>query len=153
MGTWQLNKDLNVVDIQLFPTFKLPKNEEYNLKSTLKHLIEEVDYNTPNDRLLVVRIETTVSKSFKLCMLIDVIPCFRGELRSGETNKNAEALHRKLSISSNFDTNKGDLLEDGLLQKQLKWILDYFGLTLMYGKQHQQIKIEFEKERVNITYS
>lgn len=151
MGTWKLDKDLNVVDINLYPTFKMSKTELYNLQSTIKYLIEDIKYSTPTDRLLVFTIESSVTSNLNVQMVINIVPCFRGKLRNKVKNKNSESLLRKITIIDNFNTTKGDFLEDGLLQKKIKYVLDYYGMIIMYAKYYQQIKVEFIGKEIKVT--
>jgi len=151
-----LIRDINISKdkLLLLPTYscELTTYEIKNIKDTILFLIEAIDYHTPTDRCFIVNIEIQIKKNLKMHAITTITPCYRGVLKSN-SKENAEELHRFLRIVSDYSIDKDDFKEGGLLQKHIKWALDYFGLTIMYGKQHQEIRITFTEQRYNIIYA
>ena len=151
--TFKSDNDITAGEIHIIPssTAGLSKAEVLNMRDTFKFLIESLPYHTPSDRCLSISAEVNMQHNMTLICLINVVPCYRGNLRNKKQNHNAEPLARSMTIVAKYKTSVGDLIEGGNFQRQLLWVLNYYGLTLMYAKHHQQIRVDIQdKHQIQI---
>jgi hypothetical protein len=116
----------------------LTKVELSNISNTIKYLIENIDYKTPSDRNLSFMVDTQIYPNLRMDLMVNITPCVRGKVK-----KKVETLGKHITITLRCDVNSDDLIEGGIFQKQILWILEYFGLTIMYTKKYTQIKIDY----------
>ena len=151
--TFKSDNDIVVGEVLIIPssTARLSKAEVLNIRDTFKFLIENVPYHTPTDRCLAITAEVSMLHNMTLVCIVNVVPCYRGNLRNKKQNHNAEPLARSMTIVGKYKTADGDLIEGGNFQRQLLWVLNYYGFTLMYAKHHQQIRVDIQdKHQIQI---
>lgn len=119
------------------------KNIEYGIT----HIINtELKYSSPSDRYLSICLEGVVTSRELVDIRVEIIPYYI-DINHPE---NKQALHKSIIFNTKIPLK--DLLN--VLQKELQWVLDYFGFTIMYITQSfKHIKIVKEGKGYTLEYA
>ncbi len=117
-----------------------------NIEQALVHIItSNIDYFSPSDRVLSICIEGVVTSKDIVDLRIEITPCYVDVHHTiGHQN-----LHKSIMFSTQIPLS--NLLDE--FTKEIRWVLDYFGLTIMYITKHfKHIKIEKQGKGYTLEY-
>lgn len=118
-----------------------------NIEETIKHIVTtSVNYISPSDRILSFYVEGVVTSKDIVSLHVEIMPYYVDITNT----KNSNRLHK--SIIFKTEMLLSDLTEK--LTKELQWVMDYFGFTIMYiTKSFKHIVIEKSGKGYTLEYT
>lgn len=131
--------------------FKLTTQEIKNISDTFRYLVEDLNYYTPSDRSLVFDIEVEITRSHNYIITYTIAPFSKEYTLSNDIVK-LKKLDKEMEIIARY-TSK-ELQDYDNIQKQLRWVLNYYGLSFMYATHYKKIKVDMQNpKQIEITYA
>ena len=118
-----------------------------NIEDTIRHIITtSINYISPSDRILGFYVEGVVTSKNIVSLHIEINPYYLDISNSKNSNQLRKSIIFKTEISMS------DLTEE--LTKELQWVMDYFGFTIMYiTKSFKHIVIEKSGKGYTLEYT
>jgi len=131
----------------LITSTRLKRPVTKNIEETIKHIVTtSVNYISPSDRILSFYIEGVVTSKDIVSLHVEIMPYYLDITN----RKNSNRLHK--SIIFKTEMLLSDLTEK--LTKELQWVMDYFGFTIMYiTKSFKHIVIEKSGKGYTLEYT
>lgn len=114
----------------------LKRPAQKNIEMGITHVLtSELNYLSPSDRIMHLYIEGVVTSKNIVDLRIEMVPYYINIDNPTKTQQ----LKKGILFTTQIELDK--VLED--IVKEVKWVLDYFGLTIMYiVRNFKTIKIE-----------
>ena len=140
--------DIKITHISIVSTH-LKKQVLRNIQDAVTHVLtSELIYLSPSDRMIGLIVEGAISKDDMVSLVITITPYYKHVNESDEFPQ--QKLHKYIVLATNIHLR--DLLTE--LKKEIQWVLDYFGLTIMYiTKSFKSIRIEKVGKGYTLEYS
>lgn len=142
-----MNNNIQVTCSIINGTSKMKRPTLKNIENTIVHILtSEINYLSPSDRSLSIYVEGTVTTKNNIVLFIEITP----QYIDINDKRNHNTLHKSILFSTEIPLDS--LLE--VLKKEVSWVLEYFGLTIMYiTKSFKHIKIEKKGKGYTLEYT
>lgn len=140
--------DVKITYINIISTH-LKKQVLKNIQDGVTHVLtSELSYLSPSDRMIGLVIEGAVSKDDMVSLSIIITPYYK-HIDLDPDIIPSQKLHKYITLVTNIHLK--DLLTD--LKREIQWVLDYFGFTIMYiTKSFKSIRIEKQGKGYTLEY-